>query len=128
LLKKNAEISFSPLPSVKCSPDSLAIVFYHLLDNSLKFQQQNNRPIIKIEASDKGREYEFSIKDNGIGIGSDYHDKIFIILNRGEIRDEYEGRGKGLAIAKKIISQHDGNIWLHNSDKNGSEFRLTLPK
>jgi light-regulated signal transduction histidine kinase (bacteriophytochrome) len=85
-------------------------------------------PIIEIKCHDKNEYWEFSISDNGIGIESDYHEKIFVIFQRLHNKDEYSGTGIGLAICRKIIESLGGKIWITSVLNEGSTFYFTIPK
>jgi len=70
----------------------------------------------------------FFVKDNGIGIEDQYKDKVFEIFKRLNRREEYEGTGIGLALCKKIITRHKGNIWLESALGEGTTFYFTINK
>ena len=71
--------------------------------------------------------WSFSLTDNGIGIAPEFADKVFIIFQRLHGRDAYTGTGIGLALCKKIVEHHGGNIWIDTTYTAGTRFRFTLP-
>jgi|GEM_PF-1634172 len=122
-----AEISVKRLPVVY-GFTYLKSLFLNLITNAIKFQKEGAHPVITISAADKGNEYLFSVKDNGIGIEKAYHAKIFQIFQRLHTRTEYEGTGIGLSQCKKIIELHGGEIWVESEPGEGSTFNFTIPK
>lgn len=124
--ESGAEIKVTKLPKIKCR--DLQVVFQNLITNAIKFKKEGVPPLITISASDKEKEILFEIKDNGIGIEKEYHDKIFMLFQRLHTRAEYEGTGIGLALCQKIIELHGGNIWVESELGEGSTFYLTIPK
>ena len=81
-----------------------------------------------LSVKEKKKEWEFSIKDDGIGIDSKYNDRIFLIFQRLHKKGEYEGTGIGLSICKRIVSKFGGKIWVESPGKGkGSTFKFSLP-
>ncbi len=116
------------LPSVPANETQLKMVFRNLIANAVKF---NNKPNPMVEVGFRNAEnnaYLFHVRDNGIGIDPDFHEKIFVIFQRLHRREEYEGSGAGLAIVKKIIEIHKGKIWVESTVGEGSTFFFTIPK
>ena len=122
-----AEIHVTKLP-VLSGFIYLESVFQNLISNAIKFRKAGTHPIITISATDKGKEFLFEVKDNGIGIEKEYYERIFIIFQRLHTRREYEGTGIGLSQCKKIIELHGGQIWLESNLGKGSIFKFTIPK
>ncbi|HMK17033.1 MAG TPA: CHASE3 domain-containing protein [Chitinophagaceae bacterium] len=125
--ENNAEIHVSKLPLVHGYP-YLKSLFQNLLSNAIKFHKAETHPVIQISAIDKGSEFQFTIKDNGIGMEKIYHERIFIIFQRLHSRAEYEGTGIGLSQCKKIVELHGGKIWVESEPGKGSTFIFTIPK
>ncbi|MDI6765332.1 MAG: PAS domain S-box protein [Bacteroidota bacterium] len=116
------------LPSVYGNETQLKIVFRNLLSNAVKFNNNQN-PLVEVGFQNvENNYYLFFVKDNGLGIEKDFHDKIFVIFQRLHRREEYEGSGAGLAIVKKIIELHNGKIWVESEIGKGSTFFFTIPK
>ena len=123
-----ASIIFEDLPTFQTYKTPIRQVFQNLISNSLKYHKAGEPPVIEIACKDNKTHYQFSVKDNGIGIASEYFDKIFIIFQRLHNKDEYSGTGMGLAIAKKIIENLGGKIWVKSEEGKGSTFYFTLLK
>lgn len=124
----HAEISIDHLPIVHTYKTPLRQVFQNLIGNSLKYYMNDRVPKISISCKETKTHFQFSVQDNGIGIASQYFDKIFIIFKRLHNKDEYSGTGMGLAIAKKIVENLGGKIWLKSTEGKGSTFYFTLLK
>jgi len=122
-----AQISHDPLPAVLADATQLVQVFQNLLSNAMKFSSNDRPPKIHIQAREEGDRWVFSIKDNGIGIDPQFHDKIFVIFQRLHAdRSKYPGTGIGLAIVKRIIERHGGTIWVESATNEGATFYFTL--
>ncbi|HNQ62209.1 MAG TPA: ATP-binding protein, partial [Bacteroidia bacterium] len=116
-----------PMPEMISDKTRLQQVFSNLLGNAIKYNDKENIHIkVSVVESDKG--WEFSVKDNGPGIEEQYHEKVFIIFQTLNRRDDVESTGVGLAIVKKIIEDQGGKIWVESDGKNGSDFRFIWPK
>ncbi len=115
------------LPSVHADPTQLALVFQNLIGNAIKFQRADVQPHIALSAEKTGEMWKFAVSDNGIGIDPAFYDRIFVIFQRLHTREKYPGTGVGLAIVKKIIERHGGQIWVESEVGKGSTFYFTLP-
>lgn len=123
----NAKISINFLPDSVCaSYSSLVEVFFHLLRNAITYCNEPI-PAIEISAWQKGERYVFSVKDNGVGIQKEYSERIFMIFQRLQPRDTEPGAGLGLALCKKIIRLHGGEMWLNSEPGKGTTFYFDLP-
>lgn len=116
----------SNLPEVMGVEQHLKIVFRNLISNGLKFSD-STEPAVSITAAIHGATVEVAVKDNGIGIPEEFHEKIFMIFQRLHKKEEYEGTGAGLTIVRKIVEAHGGTIRLISEPGKGSTFFFTLP-
>lgn len=122
-----AELIFTELPSIKANTLLMVKLFESLIGNALKYRS-TCRPVIKIECKKEKEFFLFSIADNGIGINPEYADKIFTLFQRLHNDNGTEnGTGIGLAICKKIVELHRGDIWLKPEPGKGSTFYFTIP-
>lgn len=125
--KNNAVIHYDNLPQIMGDDIQLMQLFQNLISNSMKFKSSKT-PEITIQAEDEGNNWLFSVRDNGIGIDPQFRDRIFVIFQRLHEREEYPGTGIGLAVCKKIVERHGGEIWVESEPGKGSAFYFTLPK
>jgi len=128
LIEENhAEIVLENLPWVVSDPAQLTRLFQNLLLNSIRYRA-DEPPRIEIRAEADGRDWRFSVKDNGIGIDPQYAEKIFGIFKYLHPRDKYPGSGMGLAICRQIVGRHGGRIWVDSALGKGATFYFTLPR
>lgn len=123
-----ATIIYDKLPIINSYKTPLTQILHNLIGNALKYQHPNKSAIVKIKVVENDKNWHFKIKDNGIGIDKEFHDKIFVIFQRLHTKQEYSGSGMGLAIVKKIIENLNGTIWVESEVNKGSTFHFTLPK
>jgi two-component system, chemotaxis family, sensor kinase Cph1 len=121
-----ALVTLGPLPIVMAHGFQLRQVFQNLIGNAIKFHD-GKPPVIQISAERKDAEWVFSVTDNGISIAPENAEKIFAIFQRLHTREEYPGNGIGLAICKKIVEQHGGQIWAEPVATQGAVFKFTWP-
>lgn len=121
-----AEVACDPLPQVQGDDTQLLQLFQNLVGNAIKFHGEQ-KPRIRIQAERYNGAWQFSVRDNGIGIDPQYAERIFLIFQRLHNRDEYPGTGIGLAICKRIVERHGGRIWVDSQPGEGSTFYFTLP-
>ena len=121
-----AEVTHDPLPTVLADEVQLIQLFQNLVGNAIKYQD-SDVPKIHVSAARNGdRMWTFSVKDNGLGIGPEYLEKVFGMFERLHKRDEYAGTGIGLAICRKIVERHGGEISVESQVGEGSTFHFAL--
>ncbi|MHA6279553.1 PAS domain S-box protein [Salinimicrobium sp. CAU 1759] len=126
--KKAAVISAKDLPTIPTYKAVITQVLHSLLDNALKYSKEGIAPNIEIKVKENPSNWEFSIKDNGIGIDPEFFNKIFIIFQRLHTRDKYEGTGIGLSVAKRHVESLGGEIWVESAVGVGTTFFFTITK
>jgi|GEM_PF-2386448 len=126
IAESGAEITSSPLPVVRAHFQPLVQLFQNLLSNAIKYRSEAP-PRIDISVRADGPRWLFSIRDNGIGIAPDYHERIFGVFKRLH-KDKYPGTGIGLAICARVVDRYGGRIWLESEEGKGSTFFFTLPQ
>lgn len=126
--KNKAEIVFRDAPVVMGERTLLTSLFQNLISNALKFHSAQRTPRIQIETQDRGRQWLFSVKDNGIGFDPKQANNIFSLFKRLHDQEKYKGSGIGLATARKVVELHGGEIWANSTPGAGSVFFFTLPK
>ncbi|UII32873.1 PAS domain S-box protein [Fulvivirga ulvae] len=125
--RSKAVIEVGDLPhKVKAFPGEISMIFQNLIANALKFSKKDRFPQIQIKSKKVDGGWEFTVKDNGIGIARKDYDKIFVIFQKLNRSDEYSGTGIGLAHAKKIAEKHGGRIWVESEPGSGSTFYFTI--
>jgi two-component system CheB/CheR fusion protein len=139
--EKRAVIRYDPLPSVHAVPLQMNQLFYNLLGNALKFSQPGLPPVIDISSRtvpaaelkahpqlDSQLLYcEIIFADQGIGIDPRFAERIFLIFQRLNTRQRFEGTGIGLALSKRIVTNHRGEIYFLPNEGGGSRFHIFLP-
>ena len=123
-----ANVTCDDLPQVIGDEGQLVQLLQNLIANALKFSKGRTPKIhVSAEQDNKNKMWIFSINDNGIGIASEYQERIFQIFQRLHTREEYKGTGIGLAVCKKIVERHGGAIWVSSTLGKGSTFWFTIP-
>jgi PAS domain S-box-containing protein len=122
--ESKARVIHDPLPTVMADEGQMVQVLQNLISNAVKFRGERS-PRIRVSAERRDSEWVFSVKDNGIGIESQYFDRVFLVFQRLH-RDEYPGTGTGLAIAKRIVERHGGRMWIESQPGKGSTFYFSI--
>ena len=121
-----AVVTVGELPSVMGDRTQLVQLLLNLLGNSMKYCR-DRAPAVHILAQRNGREWVFSVKDNGIGIDAKHYNKIFEVFIRLHNQQEYSGTGIGLAVCRRVVAHHGGRIWVESAPGEGSTFSFTIP-
>ena len=141
ILEKSAKIQSQELPTIKAIPQQMQQLFYNLLSNGLKFTRKDQQPVITIsgrmlndaeikdhpDLSPAKQYYQLDVRDNGIGFQQQAAEKIFDLFQRLHNRDTYAGTGIGLALCKKVVTNHGGKIWAVSKEGEGATFTILLP-
>ena len=125
---KNPMVKYENLPVIHAVPVSMKILFQNLISNGLKYQEAGSQPSIKIISEELENHWKFAVIDNGIGIKKEDIHHIFMVFKRLHSESEYPGTGMGLAICKKIVHQHGGEIWVESEAGKGSKFYFTISR
>jgi signal transduction histidine kinase len=126
--ESEAKVTWENLPIVNCYQTFIRILLQNLVSNAIKFTAKTTIPEVKISCVERELDWMFKVEDNGVGIDAKYFDEIFFIFKRLNNENEYSGNGIGLAHCKKIITIHNGNIWVESEEKKGSTFYFTISK
>ena len=124
---QHAEVIVGPLPTVFGDETQMIQLFQNLVGNGLKFNKSGH-PKVEVCAEESRDEWKISVKDNGIGLRESERQMIFAPFKRLHTRQEFEGTGIGLAICRRIMTRHDGNIGVTAEPDKGSTFWLAMPK
>jgi PAS domain S-box-containing protein len=123
------KVSCDVLPEVVGNKTQLYQLLQNLINNGLKYQSADTTPEVHVSAVSLGDSYwQFSVRDNGIGIDERYQKQIFEVFKRLHGQSEYAGTGVGLAICKKVVERHGGRLWVESEKGQGATFHFTLPK
>jgi PAS domain S-box-containing protein len=122
-----AEIHISEMPVIYAYEVEIHQLFLNLISNAIKFHNKDIKPVIKVDSERTGGFWKFSVSDNGIGISETDYGKLFKMFQRlHSDEDEFEGKGIGLTVCKKIVELHKGNIWIESNGGPGATFYFTI--
>ncbi len=125
--ESGAIVTRDPLPTVVGDEGQVSQLFHNLLTNALKYKKSDVRPEVHVTARHTANEWQFSFRDNGIGIAQEYLEQVFVIFKRLHKKTEYPGTGIGLALCQRIIEGRAGRIWVESKPGVGSTFYFTWP-
>lgn len=128
ITESKANIKIEELPVIFAAESMMHQLFQNLLINAVKYQKKGEKPYVTVSFREEKKHWLFMVRDNGIGIKEEYSEKIFNIFQRLHVKEEYSGTGMGLAICKKIVESHGGEIWVESEVGKGSIFYFTLKK
>jgi signal transduction histidine kinase len=127
LADENARLIIAPdLPLIRADRKGMVRVFTNLIDNALKYRHPGIATCIDIGWLREEGELKLFVRDNGIGIRPEYHERIFGLFQRAHT--QVEGTGVGLAISKRVIEVHGGRMWVESKPDSGSTFWIGLPR
>ena len=124
--ERNAEITTDDLPCIDGDDSQLRQVFQNLLSNAIKYSE-DEPPQVDISATRDDEQWIISVQDNGIGIDPDEQERIFEVFQRLHTHEEHSGTGIGLALCRRIVERHGGNIWVESGLDEGSTLSFTVP-
>ena len=127
-LERRVEWRIPSLPLVSADFDLLRQVLVNLLSNALKYTRTRQPAVIEVWAEEQANEWEFFVRDNGVGFDARYRDKLYGVFQRLHRQDEFEGTGVGLANVRRIVARHGGQVSAQGALNEGATFSFTLPK
>jgi signal transduction histidine kinase len=140
LSQTGGRVALGGLPTLPADPMQMRQLFQNLIGNALKFHQPGVPPEVAVRAAawaelpadadppaPAGNGWRITVADNGIGFNQDYADRIFEVFQRLHGRGDYEGTGIGLAIVRKIVQRHGGEIHARGREGHGATFIIDLP-
>jgi signal transduction histidine kinase len=125
--ESGAEVRHTPLPTLTADHGLVVELFQNLVANGIKFRAAAP-PRVIVGVRERESDWRFAVKDNGIGIDPRFHQRIFGMFQRLHTAEEYPGTGVGLALCRRIVQRHGGEIWVHSAPGEGSTFYFTIAK
>ena len=116
----DADVQTGPLPKVPINNQRMVEVFVELLQNAIEYRKPNQPLRLRIYCETKGDEIVLNVRDNGIGIPTEYRHRIFMIFERLHVGGHAGATGIGLAIVKKIVERANGRVWAEDGDEGGT--------
>lgn len=125
IIESKAKVISENLPDIIADESQMIQVMQNLIENGIKFS--NETPKIHVSSSQREDMWIFSVKDEGIGVEEQYYERIFRIFQKLHTHQEYKGTGIGLALCKRIVERHGGEIWVESKPGMGAEFFFSIP-
>ena len=122
----DAEVTAESLPTVRGDESQLRQVLQNLLENAIKYSGEEP-PQVHVSADRAGDERVIAVADEGVGIDPDHHEQVFQVFKQLHGGEEQSGTGIGLALCKRIVERHDGEMWIESVPGEGATFYFTLP-
>ncbi|HJP63831.1 MAG TPA: ATP-binding protein [Mucilaginibacter sp.] len=126
--REKYNIDIGALPASKADKSMIKQVLMNLVGNAIKYSSKRTDPLIEIRGQEEENRMVYSVKDNGVGFDMAYAGKLFGVFQRLHSQEEFEGTGVGLALVKRIIDKHGGEIWAEAEENKGATFYFSLPK
>jgi signal transduction histidine kinase len=131
LLQQEAEnkydVRIGSLSPAKADGFMIKQVLTNLVSNAIKYSSKKTMPLIEIGSDNDGKRVVYFVKDNGVGFDMAYSAKLFGVFQRLHSQEEFEGSGVGLALVRRIIDKHKGEVWAEAEENNGASFYFSLP-
>ena len=126
LEESQAELTHGDLPIISGDHVQIVQLFQNLISNAIKYRRPDAAPLIRISAEQSDGSWVFSVSDNGVGVPTEYTDRVFDLFRRLH-GSKIPGTGIGLAICKRIVEKHGGRIWVETGSTGGTTFCFTMP-
>lgn len=126
--ESGAKVTHDPLPTLVADKLQLTQLFQNVIGNAIKYHGKEPPTVHVAAHKNGGKDWIFSMRDNGIGIAPEYFDKIFVMFQRLHGREEFSGTGIGLTVCKKIAERHGGRMWVESIPGSGSIFYFAIPE
>lgn len=126
--ESGASVTFEALPTVRANAIRFTSLMQNLISNAIKYRAKDRAPEIRISAGEQANDWLFTVKDNGIGIKTEYQDQVFELFKRLHGKHEYQGTGIGLTMCQKIVESFGGRIWVESAPDQGATFNFTVAK
>lgn len=120
-------VVFDTLPMVYADPRQCHQLFRYLVDNALKFHENEAQRKVSVSAWRRDDGILFVIEDNGIGMAAEFHEAVFRLFRKLNVEKRFPGTGAGLTLAGKIVNRHGGEIWIESAENAGARVFFTLP-